>query len=247
MGDIARIAALWILFSAAGEAAISRAVARWPAVASAQGAITADAFVFLLRVGWVAFVLVALVVVYSAARFRVPPDDLTDSPRQYRSHRVFAGAWVLLSIGLILLFVITPGLSGLGSLWRLDLAAARDPATLEVDVRARQWDWAFSYPAYRVYGQDTLVLPVGTPVKLVLTSADVIHSFWVPAFGLKKDVIPGETRILYVTPTRVISTDDTPVVRVQCAELCGTAHATMRAVVQVVPRADFEKWIAQHR
>lgn len=247
MGDLLGVGLLWALVALAGEAAISRVIPHWPVVASEQGVVTADAFIFLLRIGWVAFAWVAVVLAYSAVRFRVPPDDLRDSPHQYRSNRAFTTTWILLSVGLIVLFVVTPGLSGITSLWRLSFAASRDLRTLEVDVRAKQWDWSFSYPAYRVFGQDTLVLPVGTPVKLVLTSADVIHSFWVPAFGLKKDVIPGETRVLYITPTRIISTDDTPLVRVQCAELCGTGHATMRAVVQVVSQEAFRQWIARHR
>ncbi|WP_242824007.1 hypothetical protein [Sulfobacillus thermosulfidooxidans] len=90
---------------------------------------------------------------------------------------------------------------------------------LIVDVTARQWEWIFSYPQYgltqtvNANGQDLLELPVNKLVEFVLRSydpyhtydqyADVIHSFWIPAFGIKEDVIPGETRYEYLTRPRL--------------------------------------------
>ena len=96
----------------------------------------------------------------------------------------------------------------------------------------------YHYPDYDITS-DTLYLPVDRQVKLSLTSTDVIHSFWVPEFRVKQDVLPGENLVkeLRLTP---IETGDFMVL---CAELCGGAHAYMNSPVKVVPENEFEDWI----
>lgn len=134
---------------------------------------------------------------------------------------------------------------------------------LVVDVTGRQWEWKFSYPQYGINqavdknGSDILVLPVNRPVKFVLrsygfnhpydTQIDVIHSFWVPAFGMKTDVIPGETRYEYILPTKIASTQTNEMYRVQCAEVCGPGHPFMEANMKVVSTSDFQSWVAAEK
>jgi cytochrome c oxidase subunit 2 len=112
---------------------------------------------------------------------------------------------------------------------------------LEVVVRARQWWWEFSYPAYALTTANELHLPAGRAAVLKLEGPDVIHSFWVPQLGGKRDVVPGRHNQLFFTP-------DTPGEYLgQCAEFCGTSHANMGLRVIVDSPEAFERWIAAER
>lgn len=245
--DLWILGGLWVLLSAAGEWLVALALDRWPIVVTEEGRITADAFAFLLRVGVVLFVLVALLIAYSAIRFRAPGDESAGppvpAPVQRRGSRVFTLGWIGLTAALNVAFIVYPGAVGLGDLARLEQAAeAGNP--LVVEVAARQWGWSYRYPGLGVEAATELALPVDRPAKLLLTSADVIHSFWVPAFGVKKDVVPGQTMVLYVTPTTIASTEVDPRMRAQCAELCGVGHAEMRSAVRILSEPDFASWIS---
>lgn len=121
-----------------------------------------------------------------------------------------------------------------------DLAAIRqvDPQALEVKVIAFQWGWLFEYPDTGIQS-NTLMLPVNKQVRLSMTSRDVIHSFWVPEFRVKQDVLPGENLVkeLRINPTELGD------YKVRCAEMCGGAHALMESPVKVVSQADFDAWV----
>ncbi len=139
---------------------------------------------------------------------------------------------------------------------------ARDAApAVTIDVRGKQWSWDFNYVSRPdISGNDiqesvyeggtqihldgspvdqntlpTLYLPVNKSVELQLNSRDVIHSFWVPAFLKKLDVIPGKTNYMTLTPTAIGTYDG------KCAELCGEYHSEMLFRVKVVSEADFQK------
>jgi cytochrome c oxidase subunit 2 len=113
-----------------------------------------------------------------------------------------------------------------------------------VNVVAFRWNWTFNYLDAGVYDVGTpaqlptLYLPVDQTVKFVLTSPDVIHSFWVPAFLTKLDVIPGRTNQFEITPTKIGTYPG------RCAELCGVDHSRMLFVVKVVSLADYKQHIA---
>ncbi len=115
-----------------------------------------------------------------------------------------------------------------------------DPTALQVKVNAGQWYWQYQYPEYGVTSTD-LYLPVSVQIDLQMTSVDVIHSFWVPEFRVKQDIIPGRTVDLRVTPTLIGQ------YKVRCSELCGLRHAYMEGAVYVVSQADFNKWISQQQ
>ncbi|MCE9670219.1 cytochrome c oxidase subunit II [Myxococcus stipitatus] len=115
---------------------------------------------------------------------------------------------------------------------------AAPPDALDVYVTGKQWMWKFAYPE-GPGAVDVLHVPAGRPVRLLLTSRDVIHSFYVPAFRLKMDAIPGrytETWFEAIRPGRY------PVL---CAEFCGLNHSLMRAEVVVLSPAEFEAWRAE--
>ena len=111
---------------------------------------------------------------------------------------------------------------------------------MEVEVRGRQWSWVFSYPDHEEVGfSSKLVLPVDQPVRLLLTTDDVLHSFWVPEFRVKQDLVPGQVTELRITPDREGT------YKVRCAEICGLDHAKMLADVEVVSRDAYDQWIAE--
>jgi cytochrome c oxidase subunit 2 len=99
-----------------------------------------------------------------------------------------------------------------------------DPSALQVKVTAGQWFWQYTYPEYGVASSE-LFLPVNRQVNLQMTSTDVIHSFWVPEFRVKQDIVPGQTTELRVTPSLIGQ------YKVRCAELCGLEHAYMEGMV----------------
>jgi cytochrome c oxidase subunit II len=118
---------------------------------------------------------------------------------------------------------------------------APDPRPLNVNVIASQWSWRFEYPESSVTSNE-LVLPVNQQVRLRMISTDVIHSFWVPEFRVKQDILPGGenmTRELRITPNR----EGEYVLR--CAEMCGQLHAVMLSPVIVVSEGEFGSWLEE--
>ncbi len=113
-----------------------------------------------------------------------------------------------------------------------------DPSAMVVKVIAQQWSFQFQYPQYLIASKD-LYLPVDQQVDLQMTSLDVIHSFFVPEFRLKQDILPGRTIDLRVTPSLIGH------YHVECSQLCGRLHSQMTANVYVVSQADFTAWINQ--
>jgi cytochrome c oxidase subunit II len=116
-------------------------------------------------------------------------------------------------------------------------APAASSTAMTVDAVGHQWYWAFRYPGTKAVTADELHIPVDTRVNLVATTADVIHSFWVPELNRKIDTIPGrQNRIL-------LYADKVGVYRGQCAEFCGLQHAHMGMLVDVEPKAQFRAWL----
>lgn len=112
------------------------------------------------------------------------------------------------------------------------------PDAMDVYVVASQWMWKFEHPNGR-RELNELHVPVGTPVELTLTSQDVIHSFFVPAFRLKQDVLPGRYEKLWFEATE---TGRFPLL---CAEYCGARHSRMRATIVVQEQERFAEWLAR--
>lgn len=258
MADGLIFGALWLIFSGFTEWIVTKfASDPYYLVASNLAAVGQDAFNFITLVVVPVFVFVVLMIVYSMVRFRPRRGEQGDAPNQKRFNPTFVWGWILVSAIINVFLWVHPTVSGLETIWAAQRPAGQTP--LVVNVEARQWEWLFSYPQYGIHqaldanGQDTLELPVNRPVKFVLTSGDpfhrydgavaVIHSFWVPAFGIKWDVIPGETRTIVITPTVLGSTATNPRLRVQCAEVCGAGHPYMISDLKVVTPAQFDQWV----
>lgn len=145
---------------------------------------------------------------------------------------VFLAGVVFPTVGLAVLLVF--GLALLPN-WR-----QRDAADLRVHVVAEQFWWRLGYETAdgsRVATANEVHLPVGATVEFVLTTTDVIHSFWIPSLGGKMDAIPGRTNLLRLTPTKA------GVYRGVCAEFCGPSHALMAFPVLVHEQAEFDAWL----
>jgi cytochrome c oxidase subunit 2 len=124
---------------------------------------------------------------------------------------------------------------------RADIAPAATPPQLRIEVSGELWWWRIAYidwRGHRIAGANEIRIPVGREVEFILTSPDVIHSFWVPKLGGKLDMIPGRTNTLRLTA------DQPGVHRGQCAEYCGGAHARMAFEVIAMPAQEFDSWFA---
>ncbi|MBW3609765.1 MAG: cytochrome c oxidase subunit II, partial [Actinobacteria bacterium] len=118
-----------------------------------------------------------------------------------------------------------------------DLQTGDSPDALQVEIVGHQWWWEVNYPDAGVTTANEIHIPVGQPVEFTLTSADVIHSFWVPQLGGKLDLLPEDENVL------VLEADAARVYRSQCAEFCGLQHANMGFVVVAEPPDEFQAWL----
>jgi len=165
------------------------------------------------------------------------------------------------------LFVIDYGVFGIPAFHAVVLYEdTKTDAELVVKVTGSQWMWQYDFPAegvsytsrlvtpreqidsgaskgehYLLEVDNPLVLPVGKKVRFITTSNDVIHSWWVPAFGVKRDAVPGFLREFWAT------VEKTGTYRGQCSELCGKEHGFMPVVVNVVSQQEFAAWLADKK
>jgi cytochrome c oxidase subunit 2 len=176
------------------------------------------------------FALIVVPMGYSLVVFRRKKGDTTDAGH-IEGNTNLEITWTILPLFLVMVFAYL----GAGNLAEIQRA---DPDAMIVKVTGQQWSWSFEYPAYGVTTTE-LHVPVGKQILLQMTSRDVIHSFWVPEFRPKQDVVPGRITELRVTPTLVGN------YKVRCAELCGTSHAYMESPVIVSEQADFDSWMGE--
>jgi cytochrome c oxidase subunit 2 len=220
--------AAWFVLSAAGMALVA-GIQILPQIASREAGIEDEAFVLLTVAAVPVLLLVVVGGIYSVLRFRVPADDLSDGP-PIHGHAGVQTAWVGVSTILVL------GLFGYGAVGLVDIRGDTD-STYRIEVEAEQWTWHFRYPGSEVDSKE-LHIPVGQRVELAITSLDVIHSFWVPAFGIKQDAVPGRTTVIHVT------VNDAGTYRGQCAELCGGGHTFMLFDTVAQSEAELADWLA---
>ena len=213
--------------------AIVLALDWFPAQASTQAQQVDLLYDILLVVSVPIFVLVMTVAVYSVWKFRAKPGEMTDGAPIHGDARLEV-IWVAIP------FIIVTVLAGYSWIVLRDMEQ-REANPLRVGVVGQQFAWHFDYRDAngRRVRSDDLVLPVGRQVEFRIRAADVLHSFWVPAFRLKSDAVPGIQTNWVTTPTREGNYD------VVCAELCGIGHATMRQRVSVVSQERFNAWLVR--
>jgi len=181
-------------------------------------------------IGLLVFVLLG----YALLRFRDRPGAAL--PAQSHGRPWLEIAWTI-GPAIVLLVIAVPTLQ---VIFRTQ-TVAKPPDALEVVVRGYQWWWEFAYPSLGVTTANELHVPAGRRVVFTLEGPDVIHSFWVPTFGGKRDVVPGRTNVIALVPDRPGDYWG------QCAEFCGTSHANMGLRVVVHDAAAFDRWVARER
>jgi cytochrome c oxidase subunit 2 len=239
--DYVSVAILWFVLTFLGELSLPVFDFFFPMPASEEAVVIDDAFRLLIILGIPVFTFVVAVLVYSIFRFRARSETNKAEGPPIRGSTTVSLTWLLITGWLAIAVLIHPGITGIAEL------RGNPTADMTVQVTAEKWNWIFTYPAQGITiekGQ-ALVLPVDTRIKFEVTATDVIHSFWIPAFRMKIDAVPGTTTVMYVTPTMKGTFDDDPTMRVQCAELCGTGHARMRVEVVVVEPDEFQTWLAE--
>lgn len=204
---------------------------------SAQAKIlSGDWTIFLLASLVVAAIMIALIVVPAIVWRRREGDAL---PPQFNKN----SRWAVVYIGLPLLLVA--GLFVPSYIRQKQVDALAPSPSVVIDVTAFRWSWRFHYPdrgitiAGTPQAPPTLVLPIGETAQINLTSDDVDHAFWIPAFFFKRDALPGYENHFDVTPTHLGE------FRGVCSQFCGIDHAFMLFRVRVVPAATFARWLAR--
>jgi cytochrome c oxidase subunit II len=196
--------------------------------ASLQAGPIDQAFSVLWITIAVLFALIVGFLLYSVIFFRRKKGDETDGPHM-EGNNALEVTWTIIPLITVIGFAVYGSIN-------LSEVLRPDPQAMEVRVIGQQWAWRFEYPEFGVTSSE-LVLPINQQVLLNMESADVLHSFWVPEFRVKQDLLPNRRTQLRITPNQIGD------FKVACAEICGQSHAYMLADVRVVGGTEFEQWI----
>jgi cytochrome c oxidase subunit II len=229
------VAAVAAVIAIAIGIVISFLIHWFPAQASTQAKNTDRLYHVLVIASVPIFVLVVTVILYSVWQFRMKPgEELKDGPPIHGNTRLEV-FWTAIPTVLLLGMVAY-------SFVVLKENEKKPAKEIQVEVTGQQFAWSYEYPKSITGGavlhSDQLYVPEGESVEFNLHSKDVIHAFWVPAFRIQEDVVPGITTHWRATPDRL---GNYPVV---CNLLCGLGHSLMRSTVHVVSEERFHSWIA---
>lgn len=224
-----------VIASAAGIA-FGLAIEWFPEQASTQAGPVDDLYDVLIWTSVPVFVTVTIIVLFSVRNFKMRPgEEQLDGPPIHGNTRLEV-IWT--AIPAVVLVVLC------SYAWVVlnDIEEAQ-AGEMRINVVGQQFAWTFEYPQAggEPIKSTQLYLPKDKPVRFYVKALDVIHDFWVPAFRMKVDAVPGIETKYRVTPNRL---GNYPVV---CAELCGLGHSVMRATTRVVTPAEFDKWIAEQK
>ncbi|MBZ0265486.1 cytochrome c oxidase subunit II [bacterium] len=199
-----------------------------PPSASTMAGETDALFYFLYYLSIFFFILITGGVVVFAIKFRRKKGDI--STTKGPSHNtVLETAWIVVPLILVMIIFVW-GFKG----FMKQSVVPKD--AMEIKVTAQKWFWSFSYPDGTSTANE-LVVPAGKPIKLLMSSQDVIHSFFVPSFRLKRDVLPNRYTVTWFEALR--PGDNI----LFCAEYCGTKHSEMLGKIKVVSDREFKEWL----
>ena len=184
------------------------------------------AFIYILAFTGLLFFLIIFLLVYFAVRYRASRNP---HPADISGNAVLEVLWIVVPT-LLVMTMFFYGLTGFNFLRH------PPPDSLHVKVLSRQWAWQFQYDNGTI--SPSLIAPVDRNVRCELTSQDVIHGFFVPAFRVKQDAVPGMTTQTWFNATETGTYD------ILCTQYCGTGHSAMLAKLVVVPQDQFDAWYA---
>lgn len=236
---IAIVALLWLVLTAIGLVLAN--VPFQPVVASDKGTSIDETFKLLLMMSVPVFTFVIAALVYSVFAFRTKGQPADDGPA-VTGRGPIPLAWFVVTSLMAVGVMVYPGLTELPKIVNL-----ADQPDVVVQVNGFRWGWTLTYPGQGAKSSAEMVLPVGKTVGFEITSSDVIHSVWVPAFRMRLDAVPGLTTYMSFTPTEKGSYETNSQFRLQCSQLCGGEHANMRVPVRVVDDAEFAAWVAKNK
>lgn len=183
---------------------------------------------FLIIGGFSIFFLMAftIIMIYFVVKYNRKKHP---KATQVKDNTLLEVTWTTLPV-LLVIFMFYIGWEGF-----LPMRQAPKDA-MEVTATGKMWSWIFEYPGQKQ--ADTLVVPIDKPIKVNLVSRDVIHGFFVPAFRIKEDVVPGQTNFSWFIPGKLGEYD------LFCSAYCGVNHSYMSAIVKVVPQKEYDRWYA---
>jgi cytochrome c oxidase subunit II len=184
-------------------------------------------FIFILVIAGFFFILTQGLLIYFAVRYRRKKGVEVSTP-------YITGNQTLEIVWIVIPSLLLVGIFAYGLLVFIRMRTPLPGAT-EIQVTASQFQWSFKYPDGRTSANE-LRLALGKPVKLIMTSRDVIHGFFVPDYRQKQDVLPGSYTYLWLLPKRAGTFD------LYCSQYCGTGHSLMRGTLVVMPEAEFLAW-----
>jgi cytochrome c oxidase subunit 2 len=204
-----------------------------------QARAAADIYWIMFIAAVIVLVIVDGALIYSGLKFRERPGHVA---RQFHGHNFLELLWTVIPTFMVISFSVL-------SFQKLNVMNDTQTGTqMVVNVQGQQWSWLFSYPkedrfklidgSYLTVGEE-LHIPVNTKVRLALSSKDVIHSFWVPNIGGKKDAVPGRATDLW------IQADKPGTYKGQCYEFCGTGHADMLVTLVAHPQNEYAAWAVE--
>ena len=181
-------------------------------------------------------ILVFALLGYILIRFR--DDGQPGNPKQIHGNPQLEFGWTLIPV-MIVIAITVPTIRTI-----FIMGDAAPEGALEVRVIGKRWWWEFEYVESGVRTANEMHLPVGQPISLLLESDTVIHSFWVPRLGGKRDAVPGRINRIWFTIQEAVGVGQEPVEYLgECAEFCGEQHAKMRKRVYARAPEDFQKWL----
>jgi cytochrome c oxidase subunit 2 len=192
-------------------------------------------FQLIIKLGVVVFVLVFTLLIVTMLKYRSRPGQR--EPEHVHGNTTLEILWTIIP-ALVLLWIAIPTVR---TIFKTQAPAPAN--SLKVEVIGHQWWWEFRYPEQGIVTANELYLPKGRTVAFDLKTQDVIHSFWVPALGGKRDLIANHVNHLWFTPDSTTPNAFNGV----CVEYCGASHANMRFRAYVVEPADFDSWAAHEK
>ncbi|MGH9338266.1 MAG: cytochrome c oxidase subunit II [Acidobacteriota bacterium] len=200
----------------------------FPEQASTAAPVVDNLYFFLTAVSGFFTILIFILVMFFAIKYRRRSED--ERPRPVESSLRLEMTWIIIPLILAMIMFVW------GAAAYFDMYTPPEDA-IEIYVVGKQWMWKVQHPT----GQreiNELHVPAGHPVRLVMSSEDVIHSFYVPAFRVKKDVVPGRYNYIWFEATK------TGEYHLFCAEYCGTQHSFMRGRVVVMEPLEYQTWLS---
>jgi cytochrome c oxidase subunit 2 len=194
------------------------------------------------------FSIVVVMLAYAVWKFRVKPGDEGDGEPIHGNTKLEI-AWTVIPTVIVLFGAVYSWIV-------LDDIEAKASDSMPLNVTAQQYKWTFEYPEVQTgeaNGQPTyltsneLHVPVDRQLSVHLTALDVLHSFWVPEWRIKRDAVPAGAGGDEIDDDFVVTPNEEGTFALICTELCGFGHATMRATVVVESKADFDQWVSDQK